>query len=142
MKRSYIPPYGHACCPHCRNEFNLTEAQPTFGEKTPHNDTAIYVMCHDCHATFQSADEAIRQTMYNTCFVNFKLRGVAENGGRIPFAITTTLTLALNDWCITAAVENGHGLTKSEYFEICSREYQVFTLPIGLRVIYSQERVQ
>jgi hypothetical protein len=104
-------------------------------EKAPHNDTLIYVMCQDCYAIFQAGDDQTRKDMSNACFVNFKVRGASADGALVPFAITTTLTLALNDWQILAAIENGHGLTKSEYFSICSHAYEICTLPGGLRVI-------
>jgi hypothetical protein len=137
MKLAYLPEFGHAFCPHCRNDFNLEEALPTFIEKAPHNDTLVYVMCPDCHASFQRGENSVRKAMSDACFVNVKLHGVAKGGGRIPFAITSTLALALNDWCITSAIENGHGLTESEYFSICSRQYQVMALPGGLHIISS-----
>ena len=133
---SYLPPYGHACCPHCRQEFSLLTAQPTFMEKAPHNDILVYVMCQDCHAIFQTGDDQIRKEMSNACFTNFKVRGACADGGMLPFAITTSMTLALNDWQILAAIENGHGLTRSEYFSICSHAYEIITLPGGLRVIH------
>lgn len=140
MKWAYLPQLGHACCPHCCNEFDLKGAVPTFGEKAPHNDTLVYVMCPGCHAAFERGGTGNRKEMSDACFVNFKLRGIAENGGKIPFAVTSTLTLALNDWCISSAIENGHGLTRSEYFLLCSREYEVMTLPGGVHFITSRER--
>jgi hypothetical protein len=142
MKWAYLPQFGHACCPHCRSEFNLKGASPTFGEKAPHNDTLVYVMCPGCHTAFERGGTSDRKGMSDACFVNFKLRGVAENGGKIPFAVTSTLTLALNDWCITSAIENGHGLARSEYLSVCSREYEVITLPGGFRVISSWESTE
>ena len=142
MKWAYLPPYGHACCPHCHKEFNLALAEPTFLEKAPHNDTLVYVMCPECRAAFQRGGNGDRKVMSDACFVNLKLRCIAENGGRIPFAVTSTLTLALNGGCITSAIENGHGLTESEYFLICAREYEVMTLPGGFRVISSWESTE
>jgi len=135
MKRSYIPPYGHACCPHCRQEFNLGKAQPTFLEKAPHNDALVYVMCPDCHTDFENGNERKRKEMANVCFVHVKSCSDDTDGGMLPFAITSTLTLALNDWRIPEAIENGHGLTRAEYFSICSHEYEVSVLPGGLRII-------
>lgn len=135
MKWSYIPPYGHACCPHCRQEFNLEKAKPTFQEKAPHNDALLYVMCPDCHTAFQNGNERKRKQMGDVCFVNVKLCGGSSEGGMLPFAITSTLTLALNGWNLPEAIENGHGLTRAEYFSICSHEYEVSTLPGGLCII-------
>lgn len=140
MKWSYLPSYGHACCPHCRQEFSLAKARPTFKEKAPHNDILVYVMCPDCHDVFQSGGSMVRNEMANNCFVNFKLRGRCAEGGMLPFAITTTLTLALNDWHLLAAIEDGHGMTKSEYMTICSHTYEVTVLPGGLRIINSQPK--
>jgi hypothetical protein len=142
MKRSYLPSYGHACCPHCRKDFNVALAEPTFLEKAPHNDTIVYVMCSDCHEAFQGGTTTERKAMCNTCFRNFKTRGTTSNGGTVPFAITTTLTLALNDWCLTSAIENGHGLSRKDYFEICSKNAGVVVLPGGLRIVFSPELVQ
>jgi hypothetical protein len=142
MKWAYLPQFGHASCPHCRQDFDLAAAEPTFLEKAPHNDTVVYVMCPDCHGAYQSATEPERKGMCNTCFRNFKTHGTTSDGGLVPFAITTTLTLALNDWCLTAAIENGHGLSRNEYFEICSKKCEVAVLPSGLRIISSRGGVQ
>ena len=132
MKRSYLPRYGHACCPHCKSEFDLAEAKPTFLEKAPHNDIIVYIMCPECHAAFQ-AGGADRKSMSDKCFINFKLNSIDSEGAVYPWAITTMLTMELNDFDLVAASENGHGLTSDQYFGICAGKYEVFVLLGGLR---------
>ena len=134
MKRSYLPRYGHACCPHCKSEFDLAEAKPTFLEKAPHNDIIVYIMCPECHAAFQ-AGGADRKSMSDKCFINFKLNSIDSEGAVYPWAITTMLTMELNDFDLVAASENGHGLTSDQYFGICAGKYEVFVLLGGLRIM-------
>ncbi len=135
MKHSYIAPYGHACCPNCKSEFDLVDAVPTVAEKLPHNDKMIYMMCPFCHAAFQTADMASRKSMANQCYINFKRTGINSNGAVYPWAITTMLTLELNGFDPVAAIENGHGLTSDQYFGICAGRYEVFVLLGGLRIM-------
>ena len=135
MNRSYLPRYGHACCPHCESEFDLVDAVPTVAEKLPHNDKMIYMMCPFCHAAFQTADKASRKSMANQCSINFKRTGINSNGAVYPWAITTMLTLELNGFDPVAAIENGHGLTREQYFGICAGKYEVFVLLGGLRIM-------
>ena len=134
MKRSYLPRYGHTCCPHCKSEFDLAEAKPTFLEKAPHNDIIVYIMCPECHAAFQ-AGGADRKSMSDKCFINFKLNSIDSEGAVYPWAITTMLTMELNDFDLVAASENGHGLTSDQYFGICAGKYEVFVLLGGLRIM-------
>jgi hypothetical protein len=124
----YQSPYGHACCPHCIAVFDLNAATPTFLEKAPHNDIIVYIMCPECHAAFQ-AGGADRKSMSDKCFINFKLTGIDSDGDVYPWAITTMLTMEFNDFDPVAAIENGHGLTREQYFGICSgtHEYFVFS---------------
>ena len=134
MKRSYLPRYGHACCPHCKSEFDLAEAKPTFLEKAPHNDIIVYIMCPECHAAFQ-AGGADRKSMSDKCFINFKQKSIDPEGAIYPWAITTMLTMELNGFDLVAASENGHGLTSDQYFGICAGKYEVFVLLGGLRIM-------
>ncbi len=142
MRYSYLPPYGHACCPHCRQEFDLKLAKPTLREKATHGDVLIYVMCRECHANYQSGDEQRRKEMSNACFVNFKLCGVSVDGGMFPFAVTSTLTLALNTGDLAEAIEHGHGLTRAEYDSLCEQDIEVSTLPGGLSIISKTPRAR
>jgi hypothetical protein len=135
MNLSYLPPFGHACCPHCKSEFDLVGAVPTFLEKAPHNDIAIYMMCSECHDTYQAADKATAISMANKCFINFKLTGIDSEGAVYPWAITTMLTMELNEFDPVAAIENGHGLTRDQYFGICDGTYEVCVLLAGLRIM-------
>jgi len=135
MTFSYLPPYGYACCPCCRAEFNLAAAVPTMLEKAPHNDIVVYMMCPECHAAYQVASDPTRKSMQNTCFTNFKISGVKADGSTHPWAITTTLTLELNDFDPVAASENGHGLTFNLYLGICAGTHDLVVLPGGLRIV-------
>ena len=130
----YQSPYGHACCPHCIAVFDLNAATPTFLEKAPHNDIIVYIMCPECHAAFQ-AGGADRKSMSDKCFINFKLTGIDSDGDVYPWAITTMLTLELNGFDPVAAIENGHGLTREQYFGICAGKYDIFVLLGGLRIM-------
>ncbi len=135
MKHSYIPPYGHACCPHCKSEFDLVDAMPTVVEKLPHNDTAIYMMCPECHAAYQAAEKASRKSMAHQCFANSKRADLAQDGCIYPFAVTSMLTMELNDFDPVAAIENGHGLTREQYFGICSGTHDFCVFPGGLTIV-------
>ena len=135
MMASYIPRYGHACCPNCKSEFDLVDAVPTVVEKLPHNDTLIYMMCPVCHVDYQAADKASRKSMANQCFINFKTTGINSNGAVYPWAITTMLTLELNGFDPAAAIENGHGLTREQYFGICSGTHDFCVFPGGLTIV-------
>jgi hypothetical protein len=135
MKRSYLPEYGHACCPHCKSEFDLAAAMPTFLEKAPHNDIIVYMTCPECHAAYQTAGDAVRKSMSDTCFINFKIKGIDSDGAIYPWAITTTLTMELNDFDLVAAIENGHRLTRDQYFGICSGTHDFCVFPGGLTIV-------
>lgn len=135
MKRSYLPKYGHACCPHCKSEFDLVSAMPTFLEKAPHNDIVVYIMCPECHAAYQAGDGVQRKSMSDKCFINFKLKSIDSDGAVYPWAITTTLTMELNDFDPVAAIENGHGLTRELYLGVCAGTYDFVALPGGVRIV-------
>jgi hypothetical protein len=137
MKRSYLPAYGHACCPHCKSDFDLAEATPTFLEQAPHNDVVVYMMCPACHAAYQVGG-AERKSMSDTCFINFKLKSIDIDGAVYPWAITTKLTMELNDYDPVAAIERGHGLTREQYFGICAGQYDFIVLPGGLRTLQAK----
>lgn len=135
MKLSYLPPYGHACCPQCKTEFNLATANPTVLEKAPHNDVVVYMMCPECHVAYQTADKATRTLMANKCFINVKMTGIRPDGAVYPWALTTRLTLEINDLDPVAAVENGHGLTREQYFGICSGTHHFCFYPNDLSIV-------
>ena len=142
MKHTYTPPYGHANCPKCTKEFDLVAALPTILEKAPHNDTLIYMMCPPCHAAYQLADVATCTSMANNCFVNVKLNHVKPEINVYPWAVTTKLAMELNNFDPVAAIENGHGLTRDQYVDICSGNYEVCVLPGGIRVVISTGTTQ
>ena len=135
MKRSYLPRYGHACCPHCESEFDLAAAKPTFLEQAPHKDVVVYIMCPECHAGYQAGDGVARKSMSDKCFINFKLNSIDSEGAVYPWAITTMLTLELNGFDPVAAIENGHGLTREQYFGICSGTHELVVLPGGVLIM-------
>ena len=142
MRYSYLPTYGHACCPRCRQEFDLELAEPTLLEKASHGDVLVYVMCPECHANYQSGDAQKRKNMSNACFVNVKSQGVDADGDRYPFAITNTLALALNAGDLVEAIERGHGLTRAQYDSLCEHEIEVSTLLGDLNIISQTPRVR
>lgn len=97
-------------------------------------------MCPQCHDTFKAATPDVQKDMSNTCFVNLKLTGIDPDGRVYPWAVSTTLTLALNDYDMVSAIENGHGLTKQQYFDICAGKYEISESLGGLRFITSTEK--
>jgi hypothetical protein len=137
MNYTHLPPYGHAMCPHCRTEFDLTGAQPSFVEKCPHNDYLLYVMCPKCAKQFQHGSSQEQKAMSNSCFVNFKVRGRSADGRVEPWAVTTSLTLALNGEDLIHAIEDGHGLSPDKYFEIFASENTILHLPGGICLVAS-----
>jgi hypothetical protein len=137
MNYSHLPPYGHAMCPHCCTEFDLTGAQPSFVEKCPHNDYLVYVMCPKCAKQFRHGSSQEQKAMSNSCFVNFKVHGRSDSDRVVPWAVTTSLTLALNDDDFIRAIEDGHGLSPDKYFEICASEKTILNLPGGICLVVS-----
>ncbi len=137
MDWTYIPSAGNACCPHCKSEFDLNSARPTFGERLPHNDIFVYIMCPVCHADFDVGDPLTRKHMSNACFVNVKEHGFSKPGEFHPYAVTTELTIALNDGSLVDAVWKGHDLSPSEYFSICAQNPQWVAVLGGITLIVS-----
>ena len=135
MKLSLTPAYGHAFCPHCTSAFDLAAAMPTFFEKAPHNVIVVYIMCPACHTAYHAADKTSRKSISDTCFINFKLKGFDSEGAIYPWAITTMLTMELNDFDLVAASENGHGLSREQYFGICAGTHDFCVFPGGLRIV-------
>ena len=133
MKFSYMPPIGHACCPHCKSEFDLAAATPTFLEPVTHNDSAVFFMCPKCHAAYQTAGNYGRESMADTCFAN--IRPTESPRTRYSWAITTVLVMEINDFDVIAALENGHGLTRELYLGLCAGTYELVVLPGGVRIV-------
>ena len=130
-------PYGHKFCPNCKLKFQLQSAVPVFKEQAPHNDTIVYFMCRNCAHQFNSVDSAGKKAMMNQCFKNFKGTPANSDGNFPEWAITTTLTIALNGYDFFHALEYGHQLNQRDYFAICARDYEVVLLAGGLRIICS-----
>jgi len=135
MKFSYLPKYGQACCPNCKAEFDLAAAKPTFLEKAPHNDVIVYIMCPKCHAEHQAGDWAKCKSMHDSCFINFKQKSIDADGAVYPWAITTMLTMEINNFEPVAAIENGHGMSRELYFGICSGTHDFVVFPGGVRIV-------
>jgi len=92
-------------------------------------------MCPDSNRRFEKAKAKERKEMMNACFLNVKLTKLNSDGCLPAWAVTTTLTLALNGNDYISAHEKGHGLSRKAYFSICSRNYKVIVSPFGLRMI-------
>ena len=75
--------------------------------------------------------------MSNSCFVNFKFHGRSDDDQVAPWAVTTSLTLALNGDDLIRAIEDGHGLSPDKYFEICANEKTILHLPGGICLVVS-----
>ena len=124
MNLSYLPEFGHCQCPHCEQDFDLATASPTFAEAFC-SDVLLYVMCSLCHEQFQRAEGDLRKLMSNKCFVNVKLHQDDSKGNRIPWAVTTELTLFLNGDDLVGAIERGTGLSKAHYLGILNGECDI-----------------
>lgn len=135
MISPYITRCDQACCPNCKSAFDLNDAMPTIVEMLPHNDKMIYMMCPVCHASYQDADKALRKSMENQCFANSKRTDLALDGCIYPFAVTSMLTMELNNFDPVAAIENGHGLTSEVYFGICSGTHEYCVLSDGIFLV-------
>jgi hypothetical protein len=123
-------PDCHYLCPHCKKQFDLSAAKPTFGEKTHLADTLIYILCPTCANLFSHADTNQRNVMMVRCFRNVKTVGL-ENGVLQDWAVTTLLTLEINGRDIVAAKAKGLKLSKKEYLKICSTDFDLVTFPGG-----------
>ena len=54
-----------------------------------------------------------------------------------PWPLTTRLTIELHDFDPVAAIEDGHGLTREQYFGVCTGTHELVVFPGGVRfVIY------
>jgi len=129
--------YGHCFCPYCQTEFDVSVAELTFAAPLPHNDVLIFVLCRDCHRNFKTGTEQKRKHIGNASFVNVKQTSLYDDEPIPAWAMTTALTLELNGNDLVSAFENGHGLTREQYFSICSGSYAVTALPGGGAIICS-----
>jgi uncharacterized protein YodC (DUF2158 family) len=123
-------PEGHALCPHCKGQFDLSVAIPIFCEKTHLADSLIYILCPTCANQFIHADSTQRKAIMDRCLKNVKTVGL-ENGVLQDWAVTTLLTLEINNRDIVAAKENGIELSKKEYLKVCSEDFDLVTFPGG-----------
>ena len=138
MRHFPVPKDGQRLCPHCEVEFNVSGAELTFAAPLPHNDVLIFVLCRDCHCKFKACSGKKRKDMGNASFVNVKQTSLCTDALLPAWAMTTGLTLELNGDDLVSAFENGHGLTREQYFSICSGSYSVTALPGGGAIICSE----
>ena len=75
--------------------------------------------------------------MQKTCRSNVKVHGLSKPGDFYPYAVTTELTIALNDGSLVDAIWEGHGLSHSEYFSICAKKPQWVSVLGGITLIVS-----
>ena len=136
MNRAHIPDYGHARCPNCRTIFDLEHAEPSFGESYGDKGTLIYILCQRCHGRFTS-DTTVRRAIGNTSFRNVKQDYIAKKEHPLPWAVTTELTVVINDFNLVAAIKYGSGLTRETYFRILAGTHELIILPGGLKIIAS-----
>jgi hypothetical protein len=94
-------------------------------------------MCPKCAKQFQHGSSQEQKAMSNSCFVNFKVYGRSDDDRVAPWAVTTSLTLALNGDDLNHAIEDGHGLSPDKYFEICDSENSILHLPGGICLVVS-----
>jgi len=136
VNRADIPDYGHGRCPNCRAIFDLEKAEPSFRESYGDKGTLIYILCQGCHGQFTS-DSTARRKITNECFRNVKQDYIAKKEHPLPWAVTTQLTMALNDFNLVLAIEYGSGLTRGTYFGILTGTHELCILPGGLKIIVS-----
>lgn len=116
MTYSYLPAYGWARCPHCKLDFDLDSAEPSFLEQLPCNLKAVYVLCPPCELAHQQSDPATKNAIHNRCFINVKAHGKDKHGKRHPWAVIAELTLQINGGNLVDAFEKGHNLPMDVYF--------------------------
>lgn len=129
-----LPAYGHALCPHCSADFDLSQATPTFGEKN-HQEALLYVMCPSCAKQFSRCNYQVRGQMMNKCFFNAKCNQFNPDGSSIIWGLTTFFTLLINNNNLVSAVENGAGLTKELYQGLVDGTHMLAVLPGGITFI-------
>ena len=123
--------YGHGLCPHCTDQFDLTNSTPTIMEKNG-CDALLYVFCNDCTHKFIHGSDEVRKNMENECFMNVKKR--YKHLSALIWACTTQIALQINGGNLVAASENGSGLSESTYKDIVNGTLAITTLPIDLYI--------
>ncbi len=131
---AHLPAYGHALCPHCKADFDLAQAAPTFGEPY-RKEFLLYVMCPSCALHFSRRSPSAQKKMMNKCFVNVKLRGLNPDGSRVAWALTSLFTLEINHGNLVAAIENGIGLTHKLYQGLVDGTHTLTVFPGGVALI-------
>lgn len=120
MEFSYIPPYGHGLCPHCREMFDIAESDVTFFESTHLADDLAYILCPVCARQYYSGDSSEQRRIENRCFINIKRNGKDKEGKLLPWAYSTRLTLSVHGNDPVAAIEYGLDIPALQYFLIVS----------------------
>jgi hypothetical protein len=135
MKHAYLPEYGHARCPHCLEDFDLSTATPTFREAWPSGDVGIYIMCPPCHGRFHAGCASRRKGMAKLCSTHFKLQHADSKGNPYPWAVATALGLTLVGGDLVRLSEHGPGVNLSMYERIRDGGCQAVVPPGGTVVI-------
>ena len=135
---NFLPPYGHAYCPHCEVMFDTCSAQPTFIEPVTAGDSLLYVMCPDCHDAFDFSDKPTSKAMSDLCFINCKVKHNLEKQPTPHWAVTSLFTLNFNNGNLANAIEHGHGLPRHIYHGILTGKIQALHLPFGdVNIVFS-----
>jgi len=133
-----LPDYGHALCPHCSADFDLSQATPSFGEKH-HQEALLYVLCPSCAKQFSRYNSQVRGQMMNQCFYNLKSNQFNSDGSRIPWALTTFFTLLINNQNLVSAIENGAGFSRELYQGLVDGTHTIAVMPGGITLISEVE---
>jgi hypothetical protein len=60
---------------------------------------------------------------------------IANKEHPLPWAVTTQLTMKINDFNIVAAIEKGSGLTREIYFGLLAGTQELYVFPSGIKLI-------
>lgn len=129
-----LPDYGHALCPHCIVDIDLSQATISFGEKYG-QEVLLYVLCPDCAANFKNCDPQVKRKMMNQCYSNTKENLFNPDGSRIIWGVTTFFTVLINNNNLVSAFENGAGLTKELHQGLVDGTHMLAVLPGGVTFI-------
>lgn len=133
-----LPDYGHALCPHCKDDFDLAQAAPTFGVPF-REEVLLFVMCPSCATHFSRRDPSRQKRIIKKCAANVGFGDLNLDGSRAAWALTSLFTLEINHGNLVAAIENGTGLTRKLYQGLVDGTHTLTVLPGGLTLITELE---
>jgi hypothetical protein len=133
-----LPNYGHALCPHCKVDFDLAQAAPSFGVPF-RKEVILFVMCPSCASHFSRRGPSSQKKMMKKCSANVKFGELTQDGSRTAWALTSLFTLEINQGNLVAAIENGIGLTRELYQGLVDGTHTLTVLPGGLKLITEVE---